>query len=1156
MKVRLPLLLTVIRSGLVLSLLLPAESAATCNTIPVVARTFPSNIGSVDRPIAEPGGQVTITLECPASGPGFVGFDLNPANNDVTLLFQSALGGSASVTVPPTDITVNDTETLQFKVPVTAATHPPHGFAGPAKISVNNTTAGQTVAEIEQLWEPVLSGCDQSPPTTFEKFVVLPEPNNFGTQVNKDDAVLMTLDGGNNLLIPLDHGSVLPAPGPLSLPVARFESGIGLFAASSTLAGKISEKLAAAKAAYADQMADIVRSFSIEGRPLPPLLRVDDQGALFGTTDAALSVLRIAQSYEHPPGTMNQIHDLQHLLKPPAGPQSGTRPIVIKNTKLCLFGLCVVFTRRFEVDTCYPVPLAGLRASKDIVAYARNESRSDEGKLNGDPDEDDRVVQVHEDKRGGQNCGSNTTRAVAELTTFGFPRPILEVGDKLAGFLQAEDDTLRVFRADGAHDTAGFNLVADRAEKVNQRTLAISDPLVFFRTPGGELRVFDAVAHNLRAKAQTGAIVAAVHSQRAIVLTPENGTHLNADSDTTDDVAQLYDGLADSLIPLAVAGHQVAISKDLVALTVPEAEEGNAPRNNDGDAADDVLAVQPLPIVGSGPNPKDLKVAADAIGVTDSTVVFITPETSEASNGKGCTATPSPFKCDLNSDNDPNDRVVRIYRHATGTFTEVGLPAEDFVVEGTVVAFRSPEAEQNSLGPGCLAMVASGGCDRNGDGDDGDSVMYVYDLETDTLYGTGQAAFVDEALLAKHGLDWMRPYKVGEDVVFFLTNESDQKEDLDADGAQNSTVLQIFNFRSNQILVPATINDTGGPKFVAHLEQVGAGRTILRLVGDPSIPGSVVVGDQDEDGTPDPVDVCVHDANPQQFDDDLDGLGDRFCDPTYCSTFVPPAPRRRPIDGIECQPMARKAAVKYLTRRAEATVHCLNGIAGGSFSGEPTAYCRGYFVGDVEVLPLEKGTAHALRESAQNLTRAILLGCRDRGGSRQREVRDPRDFARRVLRTLGESVNAATRIAYGNVRRVDPSALRCQRGLGAASTRYLGTVVEAMQACLEKPEPGSGREDLGTRCLGRLQGGRVVPPTEAREAIEAAELELHAAVRKHCRDEDTLAGLDACGPGIRSVTECLICTNWRRAAEAIRSMYGPEVVDPPPFRHILARVSQ
>src|SRR4029453_10814715 len=135
-----------------------------------------------------------------------------------------------------------------------------------------------------------------------------------------------------------------------------------------------------------------------------------------------------------------------------------------------------------------------------------------------------------------------------------------------------------------------------------------------------------------------------------------------------------------------VAASRIALSDQLVAVTVPEASQGGLPRNNDGDTLDDVLAVRALPLAGP-PAPQNLGVAADAIAVTGNTVVFITPENAEGPNGVHCGPTVPNGGCDLTGDGDANDRVLRIYNPTDGML-ETGRAAEEFVVNGSLLALR------------------------------------------------------------------------------------------------------------------------------------------------------------------------------------------------------------------------------------------------------------------------------------------------------------------------------------------------------------------------------------------------------------------------------------------------------------------------------------
>jgi len=138
-----------------------------------------------------------------------------------------------------------------------------------------------------------------------------------------------------------------------------------------------------------------------------------------------------------------------------------------------------------------------------------------------------------------------------------------------------------------------------------------------------------------------------------------------------------------------------------------------------------VLAVGPT----TGAVLHNVQVAADLVEVTNDIVVLATPERSEGSSGRGCLGTTPPGGCDLNGDGDANDLVIRLYDASTAKLTEIGQAVVDFVVGDQVIAFRTRESDQ-------------GNAYLNADLDTGDEVMQVFDLATATLINTRLAADV------------------------------------------------------------------------------------------------------------------------------------------------------------------------------------------------------------------------------------------------------------------------------------------------------------------------------------------------------------------------------------------------------------------------------
>lgn len=692
--------------------------------------------------------------------------------------------------------------------------------------------------------------------------------------------------------------------------------------------------------------------------------------------------------------------------------------------------------------------------------------------------------------------------------------------------------TTTAISADGQHvayTSDAANLAAgdgNGTQDVFVRGIALSGGL----TPDGDttdtvLQVFDTAGSALRPAARAPATTVAVASERAAIITAEadaGGADLNGDGgDPTDLVAQLYDGPSDTLVPLGRAANRVAISDQLVAVTTPEEQEFGVDANGDGDPFDDVLAVHPI---GNPPPAQNVGLAADAIAITGTTVALITSEASEANE-------------DLNGDGDAADRVLRTYLWPGGQVTNVGEAAEEMVVGGNLVAFRTSEAAQ-------------GNRDLDGDGDALDWVMQVYDLSTGTLISTGQAAI----LCTLPGCEPFTPYKVKGENVSFLTREQDQGDtDLNGDGDALDTVAQIFGVRTgttqifdlsaNQPDLPPFPDDSfDGDILYVQGSEPAEGRD-LNGDGDQGDLVVLLAADSDGDGTFDDHDTCAESANPEQDDSDLDGLGDQ-CDPTaFCGVFVPSAPTAAPPAAHECQKAAGKAAAVYLKKRTAAVTTCLGRIAAGRLSGEPSATCRGSFIGAVEVLPVDGRTATKLRKAAEKFADALGKKCSvpalaqlDACGSTLDDV------AACARAAYGAGGNAIARLAFGDVQPAPDGPTRaCQTGVGKASGGYLRSVVKSMQGCLDRLAAGEISGDPQAVCLGSLGVGGVALPTDSDTGTQIiqAETKLRSIVAAKCPG-GILAALDACAGDPGGVGDCLECTGWRRAVEAMQSLYGPE----------------
>lgn len=473
------------------------------------------------------------------------------------------------------------------------------------------------------------------------------------------------------------------------------------------------------------------------------------------------------------------------------------------------------------------------------------------------------------------------------------------------------DSYTPVFSADGtalAFKSAAGDLVAGDSGFVDAfvRRLDLSAPgLDLF--PDGTLddtvlEVFDATTQSATTLCPAGAV--SVAAGRAAFLRPESvtgsgacpGGSLNApaDADTDDQVVQLWQS-GGPIQNLGLAATKVALSATHVAVLASEAGQGGVPMNGDGDPDDQVVQVRAV----GGATWTNVGEAGDTLAVCGTFVPFITPEAAQND--------------DRNDDMDENDRIFQVWNTAgTGTLTNTKLGAEEFVCGDTLIAFRSPE---NATGP-----------HRNGDADDDDEILSVYDMTTGQVYESGQA--VVPCTLPE--CDPRQPYRVLERSVKFLTLEPKQGDtDLNGDGDATDLVIQTFDLDTGRVRTIGTVHEGADPLGGGDTGDtdgatvyVSSGRCLESLgmfcVDDSACPpttfcsandcvlekgvcatqddcdpasectpGSIVPAspDSDGDGVPDHLDNCPFVAPGDQTDTDGDGVGD-LCDVLTCGNDV------------------------------------------------------------------------------------------------------------------------------------------------------------------------------------------------------------------------------------------------------------------------------
>lgn len=404
-------------------------AAAMCNLIPASVASLPSAGGAVTRPFAHPGELVTLQTDL-ACNPTAPGFSKTPSQNVVSFVFEPPPGSGGAPTIVP--VAAGDVlplncgsvrcDALRFPVPDTTALLPPTGLAGPARIRVTDSTGALLRAEVFELFEPTLACPDRTPHALFSTFVVLP-PANVLPGTSGTLTFRAAVDREGNVLVPFDYRAALPArPGD---PLARILQGQATIDATSAGGAPIEIPPATTAEPF-----EFVRSFSVDGRPIPPILEVGASGdVIFGSIDGAESVLRLAA---RAPGSPTPIFEFRDRL---TGGGRGPAELGPVN-----FGVRET------------APLASLRPTREIVALARDESSEQPGgiDLNGDGDESDFVLQIVDAATGlGTNTGLAGTVSFSQIEPARSRFAIASGGDVAAFVVSEADQAFADLNGDG-----------------------------------------------------------------------------------------------------------------------------------------------------------------------------------------------------------------------------------------------------------------------------------------------------------------------------------------------------------------------------------------------------------------------------------------------------------------------------------------------------------------------------------------------------------------------------------------------------------------------------------------------------------------------------------------------------------------------------------
>jgi len=472
-------------------------------------------------------GAGTVTCVDADAGPGASGLVV-PDDDHLSFRF------------PDTDDLVgtgSDDRTLTgpAKVAVTAVTAPlPCGLA-----TARCATATGVVACIDELFE--MDGTCRTEParidSTFPSFTALPPPNSFQAMctpalgspcTGTASEVHFTVDDAGNLLIPIDWSGVRVFLDGVPVPrLVRGTSGKPAFAGPSTDPVKVPGE-------------GLIASYSPEGVRLPPIftpivapdpdLMQPDPLALFGTVDAPRGVSRIARrspvfqecsAGENAglPCTENEeclggscaATSCEGGSNPGAacdadsdclgGGECGPSLFEFRDRLDADVGPVVIASGQYTADAQTPVPLDGLLETSSVFAFAVNEVLTNSS-LNSDADELDLVMTLGDRATADGTLSANLS-AVARVRRppFRFAASVAE--NDVVAYLEPEphegntdanadgdvaDTILRVFRTNPLDPTtpeeitSGQDLCADAEPVIGDRSLALSDGFLFFRS--------------------------------------------------------------------------------------------------------------------------------------------------------------------------------------------------------------------------------------------------------------------------------------------------------------------------------------------------------------------------------------------------------------------------------------------------------------------------------------------------------------------------------------------------------------------------------------------------------------------------------------------------------------------------------------------------
>lgn len=306
----------------------------------------------------------------------------------------------------------------------------------------------------------------------------------------------------------------------------------------------------------------------------------------------------------------------------------------------------------------------------------------------------------------------------------------------------------------------------------------------------GEENFQSALAHNIGIIG----VAPSIYKDQIVFFTYEEsaGSDLNGDGDLRDNVLRVYDLASASLRSLPFQGVEPVLYEGKLVFHTSE-NKAQKDLNGDGDMKDTVIrlydetreAMTDTVITGGFPD------------IDGNIVAFHVFERW--------------VDQDLNGDGDVEDMVIQFYDLETDTLTNTGIEGARASISGDLIAFHTFEFLSKQ--------------DFNGDGDDDDVLIRLYNIRT--------AELIDPHLLGKH------PNLVGQRLVF-ESNESALAQDFNQDGDLLDNVVRLYDLRAKTF--EAVILMGTFPEFDGELLVYSALESQLNedLTGDGDLDDSVI----------------------------------------------------------------------------------------------------------------------------------------------------------------------------------------------------------------------------------------------------------------------------------------------------------------------------